>query len=340
MATKTKVKNPLELLKDFGEPPAHLLIISPDDIRLERALNHFLENTCSLDPKKLGNAVSRYRATDLSTADLNKLKDQLRSLSLFNQLQVHIVLQLDQVTAAAAKEIMDACKNAGPGVCVIYCAKSLPSNSTIRKTFATKNLLIEFNQLKGFEINRWIQKELRARGVTNFTDQVVATLAQLGHEHLDQIDRFLEHAVLYSDGDTITSQDLQQLFTHHIEPSEFEFIEALEQQNPAKAELLASQLILGGKNLFGLLALISRIFSNYLQIKFMATQGRSVNEIRESLGMNPWVFNKSLVSAKKYNMEQLREIQKVLISTDSKLKNRSLGAESLLSDLIRNLSAC
>ncbi|NDC39506.1 MAG: hypothetical protein EBZ48_15955 [Proteobacteria bacterium] len=79
--------------------------------------------------------------------------------------------------------------------------------------------------------------------------------------------------------------------------------------------------------------MISKIFGNYHAISSMLAQRLPPNTIREELKMTPWVFNKSLDAARRIRPQDIESQLEAILCADSKLKNKSLGAEAIFSEL-------
>jgi DNA polymerase III delta subunit len=100
---------------------------------------------------------------------------------------------------------------------------------------------------------------------------------------------------------------------------------------------MISGLLAAGKSPFMLMALLNRSFSSYLAIRSLMDEGQNPQDVRQTLGITPWVFNKQLPIARRYSSDDLSRAFKTLVSVDSKLKNRSLSPDVLMSDVIHQL---
>lgn len=323
----------LAALVEGREVPPVCLISSPDEIRSRRAVE-FLINHFSPTGQ---HQISRYRAPDLSLEPLSALIDSTAALSLFTQQEFFWIRNLESCPAPTLKHIPRLLERASPSHAVIFTSTSLPQTHPIQKYCLQKKTLVVLDELKGFELQRWTERELRRLGFTAVPDDAIVTLLHAADASPDRIAAMAEHLWLYSDSPSLTRADVEALFAVHTVPGEFEFIDSLVSGNVARSELMSSSLLRGGKNPFLLLSLLNRSFSSYLTIKALLSEGLSPQEVRQRLGTSPWAFNKQLPIAQRYSLGELRRCMRTLMVIDGKFKNRSLGPELLMSELIRGV---
>jgi len=335
-AKKQSSEKILERLKLLKSPPKAILILGPDAIRRDR----FAEVATAQifkDPAAL--QTIQISGEDLVKSDLVKLRDELLSLSLFAPSRIFKIQDVQELNAALNKELLEVVDHSSEGSSIFLFATKLAANSVILKYFEKLELVFELPELKGFDLKRWVGKELKTAGITQYAEACIDLLLRLGGDSPDAIAPLVQHLSLYLEDSTLSLSDIHNLFLERVEPSEFELIDALQAKNPARIELMLEQILASGKSPFMLLALIGRIFSNYLLIQVLLKRGRTPADIRQALDMPPWIFNKTITAAKHYSVERLKQIQELILASDSKLKNKSLGPDLVVSELLSRLSA-
>jgi DNA polymerase-3 subunit delta len=221
---------------------------------------------------------------------------------------------------------------------MILLASSLPARNPIRAAVEKKGQVIDLPELKGAELRRWTEKELRMAGFEEFPEAAVEGLSVLGDESPDQLVKLIEHLALYLEGKSLRVQDIAAVFPGRFEPTEYELLDAIAQRNIGQAEALLSALLRSGKNPFMMISLFVRTFSTYLSIRSLLDRQLAQAEVRQTLGIAPWLFQKHLGAVKGSSLSKLRDSLTAILRADSKLKNRSLGPESIFSELIFELS--
>ncbi|RIL07124.1 MAG: hypothetical protein DCC75_10280, partial [Proteobacteria bacterium] len=180
----------------------------------------------------------------------------------------------------------------------------------------------------------WIERELKRLGIVNYPEKLPELVSELGQQDPDEIIKLLEQLALYADSPEVSSADIKQLFSHDEVKSEFEFIDCLMNRNAARAEILIENLFQHGKSPFMLLALLAKNFATFIAIKALSDQGRTPHEIRQRLGLAPWLFGKHQSAVRTFSQAQLRRGLHAIMRADSKLKNRSVGQEAIFSELV------
>jgi DNA polymerase III delta subunit len=192
--------------------------------------------------------------------------------------------------------------------------------------------------LEGTELTRWVQKELKNQGIQDCEASAIEHLISIGEGSPDRIVQLIAHVSLYTDGDKLTKKDVQTLFSDSLDASEFDFVDALMQKNAARSESLLQVLLASGKNPFMLVSLLQRSFSTFVSIAALLKDGKNPAEAGQILKIPPWLLRKHLTVVQKHPIQQLKRCVEALVRVDSKLKNRSLGTESIFSEFVYNVT--
>ncbi len=329
MPARSKVSKKPGSLEEFKTCPPALLLLGPDRIRKSRALEHFAH--------KFFGEHWQDKLQPIESDNLAQMTDQLQSLSLFSKEQLFFVDDVQDLSEKKQRELLSLIELVGPGNCLLMGASKLAASNPIHKQLAAKKMVLELSALEGSELRRWTEGELKAVGLKRYSSFVVESLINLAHSDPDQINKLAVQIALFAEGDEVHDSDLRALFTQQLEPSEFELINSLLGKNRAAPEILLQQLLSSGKNAFALLGLIARVFSNYLRIKLLLVSGENHKKIAESIGQSAWAFSRSIQAVQYYSLKQLRKAQLAIVRADARLKNRSLGPDLVLSELIEEL---
>jgi DNA polymerase III delta subunit len=333
---------PLTLLKTLLAQPAlphSLLLLVPDHTRRERILAKLLER-CG------GEVAARdCEKIDLGTIDsraLRTLSDSNANLGLFAKERVLILHSVDKISATLTDQLLEIVFAPPKHLWIIMTGSALAVNSRIRTAFEKQNLAMVFTAPTPDELRQWVTKELAKAGVTEFPAQFIPALIQVveatyGDECpaiLDYVASELQKVIAYVDGPTIRAEDLQLLFRGTTEFDTFKFIENLSTENPARIETTKRSILQEGKGAIPLLGLMANTFSSYLGISYLVQKGVPPAAVGPKLGLEPWKLGRALPAAKRFSVGQLRSIITKLLFTDSRLKNRALAPDALMSDVL------
>jgi len=189
-----------------------------------------------------------------------------------------------------------------------------------------------FSMLKGGELERWIAGRARRKGA-HIEPRAVQELALSTGGELRLLDIELEKLATYAgEAKAITLDDVRLLVSDVREESIFALVDALGERNGRMAIHLLHQLLDdsrdSGQALY-ILSMMARQFRLLLQVKELAGQRASVNDIMRALRLNhSFIAEKLLGQARNYSLERLREIYARLQALDVTLKTG--GMDTLL----------
>jgi DNA polymerase III delta subunit len=86
-----------------------------------------------------------------------------------------------------------------------------------------------------------------------------------------------------------------------------------------------------GSSPFMLIGLLTKTFTNLLRLRVMLDRGYQQQDIRNELGLSPWLFSKYLPTAKRISTTQLSKTLEALLVADYRIKDRSLGPDAVFS---------
>lgn len=344
-----------------------LLIVIPDSVRRERAvyltIKHWLDDQYAerstdwvapiahhniegsdartqLAPQELtlSSSVHRLTAADLDRGAIASLSDSVASLSLFSRKEVTWIRDVEECSAQSLQGLTALFERFCLEHRLILSASALPAGHALRKIKNERFSVFELPGLHAFELRRWAERELKRAGFTRWDNETIDLLCLTAEESADQVVGMIQQLALYADSPSLTVNDIAQLFVQRVVPGEFDFLDALAGRNHGKCELMITDLLRSGKNPFMLLSLIARSFSNYLAIAAMRAEGVPPATIRQELGLSPWVYNKAEAILRRHSPDSLTSAIHTLVRVDSRLKNRSLGVDLLMSEMIDGIA--
>lgn len=306
-------------------------LASPDHIRRERAVNYIVDEYSKLCDLK---RTLAHTAIKIEKNTLESVSLSLRNVSLFEREKVWVLsgvealLKQEQITLSSALSLLPK------GSIVLIVVPDLKKNSVLIKDLESKELTYDLGELHGATLLRWVERELKTQGISEWDSGVPDRLAALGEQAADKIAPIVEQLALYlGDEERATREVLERLYPSSIHATEFELLDALLAKDPRKAEVLIQALVRNGTNIFSLMGLVSKSLLNIQRIRIRLDKGESQSEIRNRLGMQPWIFGKQVEVAKKIVGKKLEKTLVGLLKMDSKLKNKSVAHDALLSEL-------
>ena len=355
-SAKSSWKATLKRILQLNPPPLAISLLCPDIIRLQRACNKVL---AAYDPQNATATLhhERYRspsvqyldAASMTSEEMRRLTLSLSELSLFTSQRIVVLERVDSMSKAVTsilcsairgsmtRESRDTTKSYQTATSLICIGQKLPATNALYKSLSTVNQLVSIPALSAAELRQWIERELDAHGLRSYPRQLLQQLTEHGNSLPDLIFPMISMLGLYAEEGKLSEEDLRLLLPVVSDPNQFELFEAIATAKMGTAYRMIYELIDRGHNAIALLGLLARNTSNYLRIQSKFAAGQSQVDIRSALGMNQWVFNKNLQVANHYTPSQLCTKLQLLLRSDSKLKNHSLGPELILSELVAKL---
>lgn len=197
---------------------------------------------------------------------------------------------------------------------------------------------VEFNQLKGQELLKWVYNEFKQYGKTICSGDVQYLISRINGS-LEYIKNEVNKLVYYSgDRVEVSSKDIDAVVPKSLETNIFQLVDMISGKNPGAALLLLNELILESEPPAMILFMISRQYRLILNTKLYSMKGYSSQEIMNSLGVQPFVYTKLSSLAKQYTEEQLLEKLSHCLEVDGIIKKGKMDPRFALESLIVRFS--
>lgn len=207
---------------------------------------------------------------------------------------------------------------------VLIEATSLPANHPLLALAATlpKSEVREYRQLAGGELEAWIRRRAKDKGVEITAGATRALVAETGNG-LRALDAELEKLAAYGDyRRAITEEDVHALVIPNLEAGIFELVDTLGARNRPRAMNLLEQMLADRANELYLLTMIVRQVRLILGIKDMLAEGNTAPaEIGRLLGVrHGFLVEKLGKQARQFEMEELEAILRRTLEIDQGIK--------------------
>lgn len=323
------------LLKEIAsrtECPACVVITSPDRVRRDRAVTYLLNHFAKGSPKPIS-----FTFTEQGRANPTSFMRDLSEPSLFDPIRFGLIRGIECARVADLEPVTEFLQRPAPGAHLILVGASLPNTPNFKKLLDKNAIVINFEPLKGAELSRWTERELKHCGVQNADDAVIELVISLAGEEPEAVVRLVEKFSLYVGDSPATAQALRSLEPGRSIASDFELAETMLGTNRAATEALLHRLISQGSSPFMLIGLLTKTFTTILRIRALSDKGLSQGEIKTDLGISPWLFSKYLPLARRISTPALLRALSALAEADFRLKDKSLGPTAVFSSAASRL---
>lgn len=229
---------------------------------------------------------------------------------------------------------------------VIFDSKKPDLRTLIGKTIQkNKNVgFYEFGKAPDYRLPDWVIEWTRKRhkkemdpGAAQILSQYVGNSLQLLSTEIDKVCTFLDTA------ERIQESDIKKIIGFYREYSVIELKEALLSRNMEQSLFIAEQMLQHSKTDTGeiirTVGFFYSVFSNIWQIRRLATQGNTKQQVQEAMDIDSnWYFNKLWQDASKYQLQDMPRIFEALLDADRAAKGFStMDPTAILLLMIRRI---
>lgn len=193
--------------------------------------------------------------------------------------------------------------------------------------------VMAFSLPKEQDLVGWILKRVEA-GKGKIKGDAAAMLATLIGQDLRLLDLEIDKLLTYVDGKRqVNVQDVETLVSHAREEKIFELVDCVGRRQTARALELLHYLLEQEEPALRILTMLARQVRILIQVHELRSQGLVPPEIAGRLGLAPWMVDKFIKQARRFDMAQLEAAHQRLVETDWAIKTGKME-EMLALDLL------
>ncbi len=216
---------------------------------------------------------------------------------------------------------------------VVIVAEELPKTNPLLAAAQAHGKLHTFTPPTGAALDRWITTRAKQENAAIAPD-AVRLLASLAGGNLRLLANEIAKVATYvGPGGTIDAKTIALLVPDSREARVFDLTDALARGERGTALRLLHELLDDGQQPLMILALVARQVRTLVQVKDLAARGARPPEIAATVGMPPFLVEKTAAQAKRFTTAQLDAAQRACLAVDTALK-RSRLAPDLALDLL------
>jgi len=176
-----------------------------------------------------------------------------------------------------------------------------------------------FPFLIGEQLNRWIRTEV-AKNKGKIDNAAILELASLVGSDLWAMDTEIEKLINYKKNKIIAASDVRQMVRTKFDENIFHLTDALSEKNGKLSLKLLNDQIRSGAHPLYVLTMLVRQFRILLQVKEILNQEENYYTVASRLNLHPFVAQKAIKEARRFTLDELKNIYQKLLEIDIKLK--------------------
>ncbi len=217
---------------------------------------------------------------------------------------------------------------------IVLLEEPLEASSPLLKAATQYGKVVQSSLPKGAALDKWIAQRAISAGV-KIAPAASALLANFIGNNLRLLANEISKLATYvGKGATISVDDVRQLSAQVQEARIFDLTDALAQRNRKQALNILHDLLSDGEPPLKLLSTITSQVRSLLLVKELAQKGLRAPQIASTLGIAPFIVDKSLRQVGNFSAAQLEDSYRQLLATDAALKRSRLTPEMALDLLV------
>lgn len=216
--------------------------------------------------------------------------------------------------------------------------ESIDGRKKITRALRKHAVVVECHPIKEYELNDWI-KRLAKHLHLSITPEAIDLLSVNLSTNLNMIQNELTKCSQYiEDGETITKSIVMELLSHTPVSSALQLVDAVIERDLFKAMTIYEDLKLNNEDPIGLIALLAYQFRMILQVKLYKKKGYTEYQLRQKLGVHPYVVKIAYKRERRFSMQQLKEIINDLTNCDTQIKRGEMSDQLAFEQLLYRLT--
>lgn len=214
----------------------------------------------------------------------------------------------------------------------IFIENEVDKRSKLYKAVKAKGYIAELGIQDESTLRRWIQGLVAKEGRQMEPADITYFLNKVGTD-MENITKELEKLFCYAiDRDKLTGEDIDAVCTTQITNHIFEMVNAVAAKQQRRALDLYYDLLALKEPPMRILFLLIREYRMLFQVKALMQQGCTKKEIAARAGIHPFAAGRYMEQAKKFRLEELRDVMEEGADTEERVKTGFL-ADSLAVEL-------
>lgn len=334
------VKTAIKQLKQGQISPLYLCY-GTEKYQIKEFTGLLEENIVDRDQKDF--ALAAY---DLSETPIEVVIEEAETLPFLVERKLIIVRDSALFTAAAGKEggkiehkveaLLDYINNPAEHSVIVFVVngEKLDERKKIVKAMKSAGTVLSFMPLGGGELTEWIVRQVEKRGCRIGREAAEALVAATGVQ-MSALSVEVDKLCLYAGtGGKIETATIEMLVARTTEQNVFAMVEHIAGLRLEQALGIFYELLKQREEPIKIAALIARQFRIMLQVKEMARQSYSQQQIASQLGLHPYAVKIAGEQARKFEPARLKAILSDLARLDHQMKSggidKVLGLELFL----------
>ena len=247
---------------------------------------------------------------------------------------------LEKESKESEEELYKYLDDLGSYLILIIIGTDLKKTSKMYKFFNKSNNVVEFVNLKGKDLNSWIEQILKKNNKSmnfsnlNFFTQQTTYSSRNSELTLYDLENELLKLVNYTQEYEITKEDINKVLIKSIDTNIFDLLSAINRGDSHNALVIFNDMYMQNEPIQKILVMITRQIRLMLGYKLYRNKGYGEGETQDKLGIKSFEYSKVSSQSRAFTIIQLQETLDKILILDKQLKTISVDEKILMEVLI------
>ncbi|EOC99286.1 DNA polymerase III subunit delta [Caldisalinibacter kiritimatiensis] len=241
------------------------------------------------------------------------------------------------------KQLVNYMNNLNDTTCLIFIVndEKIDKRKKIFKQIKSIGAVIEFDRVKGDELNKWIAKTFKKNNKKISKNNINYFIHNSGYidSSSDKTLYDLENEIVkicnyIGDRIEVNREDIDSILVKTLQNNIFKLVDCIGQKNTEDALSIFNEMILANEPVQLIFYMIARQFRLLLMAKLLEKKGYSVPNIAKKINTPNFVAKKVLTQSRNFSYKRLEEGLKKCLEIDENIKKGNIDSKLAIEILI------
>ena len=299
----------------------------------------------ALEKKTMAPGLEIVNKTVLSSPTAQQIIEGCETLPMMSDYRLIIVRDCALLAAGKARDeaqeseaLCGYLPRVPQTTCLVFDAgEAIDKRKKLAKTLAAMPGAVSFDALDDASLFKWMNQQLRPLGKRMDRTACEALAFTSGRDLTLLSGELAKLAAYAADRDSITGEDIEAVATRTVESTVFAMADALSAGKAKEAFALLDILLSAGEQRIGILAMITRHYSQLMYLCAMRDERVSQAQMAKALGTPPFAVTRLLRQSGRRTAAQMEACVRLCVETDYDIKRGAMRDDAALDRLLLRL---
>lgn len=215
-------------------------------------------------------------------------------------------------------------------VLILYVQGKADARKKLYQAVKKHGTVVSFQPMDEAELNRWLVRTAKGMGKGLSLGDAAYLAFLVGSDAATLKTELEKLAALTGERAEITRADMDAICSRTMECTVFEMVDAVVAGQEGRAFGLLRDMLTGGSDRIGILAMLLRQYRLMQHVKIMQYEKKTPQQIKQNLGIAPFAAERCIRQAAAYTGGEVKQAVELCLDTEYRIKSGQLNQEGAL----------